>query len=200
MISAQLSGQVVQRSALGALFPFPLPLCSPLLHAPSVSFPWASVPSRPQCPPVLGGPRFSPTHVTPTPALLCHLPVPATGTVRSPQSACIWFPFDVKLNSSWLDSVLSDRAVCSHSPIRHTGVQCRGQACFSAQFSSVAQSCPTLCDPTDRSTPGLPVHHQLPELTQTHVHRVGDAIQPSHPLSSPSSPTFNLSQLESLFK
>src|SRR5574341_1875580 len=55
----------------------------------------------------------------------------------------------------------------------------------SVQFSSVAQSCPTLCDPTNRSTPGLPVHHQLPEFTQTHVHRVGDAIQPSHPLSSP---------------
>ena len=54
------------------------------------------------------------------------------------------------------------------------------------QFSSVAQSCPTLCDPMDGSTPGLPVHHQLPELTQTHVHCIGDAIQPSHPLSSPS--------------
>ena len=63
-----------------------------------------------------------------------------------------------------------------------------------AQFSVVAQSCPTLCDPMNRSTPGLPVHHQLPEFTQTHVHRVGDAIQPSHPLSSPSPPTFNLSQ------
>ena len=57
-----------------------------------------------------------------------------------------------------------------------------------AQFSSVAQSCPTLCDPMNRSMPGLPVHHQLPEFTQTHVHRVGDAIQPSHPLSSPSPP------------
>ena len=56
------------------------------------------------------------------------------------------------------------------------------------QFSSVAQSCPTLCDPMNRSTPGLSVHHQLPEFTQTHVHRVHDAIQPSHPLSSPSSP------------
>ena len=56
------------------------------------------------------------------------------------------------------------------------------------QFSSVAQSCPTLCDPMNRSTPGLPVHHQLPEFTQTHVHRVSDAIQPSHPLSSPSPP------------
>ena len=54
------------------------------------------------------------------------------------------------------------------------------------QFSSVAQSCPTLCDPMNRSTPGLPIHHQLPEFTQTHVHRVGDAIQPSHPLLSPS--------------
>ena len=55
----------------------------------------------------------------------------------------------------------------------------------SVQFSSVAQSCPTLCDPMNCSTPGLPVHHQLPESTQTHVHRVGDAIKPSHPLSSP---------------
>ena len=54
----------------------------------------------------------------------------------------------------------------------------------SVQFSSVAQSCPTLCDPMNRSTPGLPVHHQLPESTETHVHRVSDAIQPSHPLSS----------------
>ena len=56
------------------------------------------------------------------------------------------------------------------------------------QFSSVAQSCPTLCDPMNRNTPGLPVHHQLSEFTQTHVHQVGDAIQPSHPLSSPSPP------------
>ena len=55
----------------------------------------------------------------------------------------------------------------------------------SVQFSSVIQSCPTLCDPMNCSTPGLPVHHQLPEFTQTHVHQVGDAIQPSHPLSSP---------------
>ena len=61
-------------------------------------------------------------------------------------------------------------------------------------FSSVAQSCPTLCDPVDCSTPGLPVHQQLPELAQTHVHRVGDAIQPSRPLLSPSPPTFHLSQ------
>ena len=60
--------------------------------------------------------------------------------------------------------------------------------CMTNQLSSVAQSCPTLCNPTDCSTPGLPVHHQLPELAQTHVHQVDDAIQPSHPLSSPSPP------------
>ena len=62
----------------------------------------------------------------------------------------------------------------------------------SVQFSSVAQSCPTLCDPMDCSTPGLPVHHQLLEFTQTHVHWVSDAIQPSHPLSSPSPPALSL--------
>ena len=63
-----------------------------------------------------------------------------------------------------------------------------------SSVSSVAQSCPTLCDPMNRSTPGLPVHHQLPEFTQTHVHRVSDAIQPSHPLLSPSPPAPNPSQ------
>ena len=70
----------------------------------------------------------------------------------------------------------------------------------SVQFSSVAQSCPTLCDPMNCSTPGLPVHHQILEFTQTHVHQVGDAIQPSHPLSSPSPPALNLSQHQGLFK
>ena len=68
------------------------------------------------------------------------------------------------------------------------------------QFSSVAQSCLTLCDPVNRSTPGLPVHHRLPEFTQTHVHRVSDAIQPSHPLSSPSPPAPNPSHHQSLFQ
>ena len=68
------------------------------------------------------------------------------------------------------------------------------------QFSSVAQLCPTLCDPMNCSTPGLPVHHQLPEFTETHVHRVSDAIQPSHPLSSPSPPAPNPSQHQSLFQ
>ena len=70
----------------------------------------------------------------------------------------------------------------------------------SVQFSSVAQSCPILCNPINCSTPGLPVHHQLPEFTQTHVHWVGDAIQPSHSLSSPSPPAPNPSQHQGLFQ
>ena len=69
-----------------------------------------------------------------------------------------------------------------------------------AQFSSVTQSCPTLYDPLNHSMPGFPFHHQLPEFTQTHVHRVGDAIQPSHPLSSPFPPAPNPSQDQSLFQ
>ena len=68
------------------------------------------------------------------------------------------------------------------------------------QFSSVSQSCPALCDPMNCSTPGLPVHHQLPEFSQTQVHRVGDAIQPSHPLLSPFPPAPNPSQHQSLFQ
>ena len=68
------------------------------------------------------------------------------------------------------------------------------------QFSSVTQSCPTLCDRMDCSTPGFPEQHQILELAQTHVHQVGDAIQPSHPLSSPSPPTFYLSQHQGLFQ
>ena len=67
-------------------------------------------------------------------------------------------------------------------------------------FSSVTQSCLTLCDPMNCSTPGLPVHHHLPEFTQTHVHRVGDAIQPSHPMLSPSPPAPNPSQHQSLYQ
>ena len=83
---------------------------------------------------------------------------------------------------------------CIDSGTQHfTYAQC------SVQFSSVTQSCPTLSNPMNCSTPGLPVHHLLPELTQTHVHRVSDAIQPSHPLSSPSPPAPNPSQHQGLF-
>ena len=79
------------------------------------------------------------------------------------------------------------------SVIQLTGVQF-------IQFSSVAQSCPTLCDPMNHNTPGLPFHHHLPEFTQPHVHPVGDAIQPSHSLLSPSPPALNPSQHQSLFQ
>ena len=76
----------------------------------------------------------------------------------------------------------------------------RKQIMGSVQFSSVTQSCLTLCDPMDCNTSGLPVHHQLPELTQSHVHWVGNAIQPYHPLSSPSPPTFKHSLHQGFFK
>ena len=78
--------------------------------------------------------------------------------------------------------------------------QCLSTMYYSVQFSSVAQLCLTLCDPMNRSVPGLPVHHQLLEFTQTHIHRVGDAIQPSHSLLSPSPPAPNPSQHHSLFR
>ena len=88
-----------------------------------------------------------------------------------------------------------------HKKVGHDLVTKQGQSYFSSlQFISVAQSCPTLCDPMNHSTPGLPVYHQLPEFTQTHVHRVSDVIQPSHPLSSPSPPAPNPSQHQGLFQ
>ena len=87
-----------------------------------------------------------------------------------------------------------------HKLLLHKGTHGSRRNDSSVQFSSVAQSCLALCNPMNRSTPGLPVHHQLPEFIQTHVHWGGNAIQPSHPLSSPSPPTLNLFQLEGLFK
>ena len=98
-----------------------------------------------------------------------------------------------KKNPTWPEFSFSD---CVRKYIYF--LQCRSVS--SNQFSSFAQLCPTLFDPMNRSMPGLPVHHQLPEFTQTHVHRVGDAIQPSHPLLSPSPPALNLSQHQGLFK
>ena len=94
----------------------------------------------------------------------------------------------------------------SNSPARDIAAQyffievILGRVSGSDQIRSVAQSCPTLCDPMNRSTPGFPVHHQLPEFTQTQVCRVSDAIRPSHPLSSPSPPAPNPSQHQSLFQ
>ena len=117
-------------------------------------------------------------------------------------SSQLW-PLETATNPPW--------ACCAHDSLHLTLELClwssrevrkeRGvflkQAVQGVQFSSVAQSCPTLCDPMNCSTPGFPVHHQLPEFTQTHVQRVSDAIQPSHPLSSPSPPAPNPSQHQS---
>ena len=94
----------------------------------------------------------------------------------------------------------STQSLKGREQIWNTYSLCLALVLPSVQFSSVAQSCPILCDPMNCSTPGLPVHHQLPEFTQTHVHRVGDAIQPSHPLSSPFPPAHNPSQHQSLLQ
>ena len=83
------------------------------------------------------------------------------------------------LTSAYKQPFCLNKQIVSHIVFKHV---------FLFLFSSGAQSCPTLCDPMNRSTPGLPVHHQLPEFTETHVHRVRDAIQSSHPLLSPSPP------------
>jgi len=102
------------------------------------------------------------------------------------------------LEETWLLSVSSDLCILDILWVElHSRWPFVSDFC---QFSSVSQSCLTLCDPMECSTPGLPVHHQLPELTQTHVHWVGDAIQKSHPLSSPSPPAFHLSQHQGLCK
>ena len=97
------------------------------------------------------------------------------------------------------ENFLNFLAGCGYKASREKDQLCQ-RSVRSVQFSSVAQSCPTLCDPMNRSMPGLPVHHQLPEFTQTHIHRVSDAIQPSHPWSSPSPPAPNPSQHQSLFQ
>ena len=122
-------------------------------------------------------------------------------------STSLWpYPFctprpnlPVTLGSSWFPTftfqspIMKRTSFLSVSSIR----SCRSS---SVQFSSVTQSCPTLCDTMNHSMLGIPVHHQLPEFTQTHVHRVGDAIQPSHPLSSLSPPASKPSQHQGLFQ
>ena len=106
------------------------------------------------------------------------------------------FPSRGNLSGPWIK--LSFPALQIDSlPVSYQGSPCLPH---SVQYSSVTQSCPTLWDPMNCSTPGLPVHHQLLEFTQTHVHRVGDTIQPSHPLSSSSPPAPNPSQHQSLFQ
>ena len=94
---------------------------------------------------------------------------------------CLWNQGNIGFCSILIVSSLN---VWYNSLVKSSGIQ----------FSLVAQLCQTLCNPMDCTTPAFPVHHQLPKLAQTHVHWVGDAIQPSHPLSSPSPPAFNISQ------
>ena len=128
-----------------------------------------------------------------------------------------WFPLGLTaliFLSSGLSRVFSSTKIQKHKYMKETNRSYRTEkynnrtknalnglnSSVSVQFSSVTQSCPTLCDPMNCSMPGLPGHHQLLESTQTHVHRVADAIQPSHPLLSPSPPALNLSQHQGLFK
>ena len=116
-------------------------------------------------------------------------------------SILAWSCTNERLSLSHISREVNQRDLKAHftwSGKMSTPIDCDRLSMY--QLSSVAQLCSTLCDAINRSMPGLPVHHQLPESTQTHVHRVSDAIQPSHPLSSPSPPALNLSQYQSLFK
>ena len=108
---------------------------------------------------------------------------------------CLWYfaYFQIKVLS---EHILEDSV---HWQQKIGGID-SGFSLAKAVLSSVAQLCPTFCDPMNCSVPGLPVHHHLPEFTPTHVHRVSDAIQPSHPLLSPSPPALNLSQHQDLFQ
>ena len=102
-----------------------------------------------------------------------------------------WFQVQYEMLLSWPNQPLLKRSLYTTTPARKKAV---------LVFSLFTQSCPALCEPMDCSMPGLPVHHQLPEFTQTHCHWVSNASQPSHPLSSPSHPTFNLSKHQGVFK
>ena len=126
-----------------------------------------------------------------TPWTAAYQAPPSMGFSRQEYRSGVPLPSWVSL----LQSLLKYRLL--HSLWLSDSIQLDGA---SVQFSSVAQSCPTLCNPMNRSIPGLPVHHQLLEFTQTHVHRAGDAIQPSHPLSSPSPPAPNPSQHQGLLQ
>ena len=113
----------------------------------------------------------------------------------------IWTIIEItSRNQSFPEAITSSFCLTS-SNLHLLHCQALGSYFFdSIQFSSVAQSCLTFCNHVDCSTPGLPIRYQLPEFAQTHVHRVGDVLQPSHPLSSPSPPAFSLSQHQGLFQ
>ena len=123
----------------------------------------------------------------------------------STQTQIFYLNFNISHVSTWIQFLFLKLDLNLFFSWRIISLQCCVGFCHvttqirhgSVQFSSVTQSCPTLCDPMNCSTPGLPVHHQLPEFIQTHVHRVSDAIQPSNPLSSPFPPAPNPSQHQS---
>ena len=112
------------------------------------------------------------------------------------ENLCYMWCTSHQTEKSPLKTILMCRINCPFTILSTLGLNIKA----SQSVRSVTQLCPTRCDPMDWSTPGLLVHHQLPELAQTHVHQVSDAIQPSHPLLSPSPPAFNLSQHQGLFQ
>ena len=127
------------------------------------------------------------------------------GLSDSSSTQCLWANFQLFVNDKYLtmSSVLPGSDLTDFFPLVGQTAMfpfATHLTIVSVQFSSVAQLCPTLCNPMNHTTPGLPVHHQLPEFTQTHAHRVGDAIQPAHPLSSPSPPAPNPYKHQGLFQ
>ena len=152
---------------------------------------------------------ISKTNVVSTCATLSILYHPSMLATRRPRGLQLFQCMDVTYNTYYLSPEIKRRVLLGRKVMtnldsilksRDITLPTEVHLVSSVQFSSVAQSCPTLCDPMNRSTPGPPVHHHLPEFTQTHVHRVRDAIQPSNPGLSPSPPAPNLSQHHSLFQ
>ena len=142
-------------------------------------------------------------HLSSAPIIICQI-IPGFTSLLEMNQLFKWRGGSIILlsKSYCYHSTYAKFAMCQGLLVSCPGKRKKGMCmcvpvCTSDQIRSVAQSCPTLCDPMNRSTPGLPVHHQLPEFTQTHVHRVRDAIQPSHPLSSPSPLAPNPSQHQS---
>ena len=138
----------------------------------------------------------------------CHITFSSSPVIKSPSVPCLFqinlpeTPVTIFRAKITLNNLPSQNLAKSLLPdmVNSQDPRTRVWGLSGDQIRSVTQLCPTLCDPMNRSMPGLPVHHQLPEFTQTHVHRVRDAIQPSHPLSSPSPLAPNPSQHQSLFQ
>ena len=144
-------------------------------------------------------PSFFPSVRVSSNELALHIRWPKYWSFSFSNSPCNEYSGFISFRIDWLD-LLAVQGTLKRVFPSTTVQQHQFFSAQSVQFSSVAQSCPTLCDPMNRSTPGPPVYHQLPEFTQTHAHRVGDAIQLSHPLSPPSPPAPSPSQHQGLFQ